>query len=1374
MVYRRLFVPLAVCCFVASPLFAITRAWTGAASANWSDPANWTPAAIPATADSLTFPAGAAHLAMTNDLPAGTSVGAMTFNDNYTLSGNALTLNGDLAFLKGANGFANVLVTFNADLKLANAVTFGSAANRYNGAIDINGQTLTLDESSTINSAAELNGPLNGSGTVTIIGAGVYIAGTGTFNGTINGAMNVGGSLPNATVNGRLSGVGTVGNATVTAAFSPGDESPWMTSGFDIHPGVLHTKALVLNGPSRFDLLSAGGSDQVQVTGTVAIGGSLIIDILSGAVSTGQTFTIIDNDGVDPVTGTFTGLSEGATLAAGSTNFTISYHGGNGNDVVLTSVSTQKTWTGNANTVWSNAQNWTPQAVPAAGEELLFPTGVFPTMTNDLPAGTSVGAMTFNDNYTLSGNALTLTGDLSFRKSNGWAAVSVTFNTDLKLGKAITFGSAANQYNGAIDVNGQALTIDETSTLNAATDLNGPLNGSGAITITGQGAYINGVGTFSGTITGSISVSGSLPNATVSGRLSGTGIVGNATAAAFSPGDESPWLGFGFDKHAGVLRTKSLALTSGARFDLQPGSISDQVQVTGAVTLTGALIVDILTGAPAAGQTFILINNDGTDPVSGTFDGLPEGSTIAVGSSTFVLSYRGGDGNDVALTAASTQKAWTGSVSSSWSDPHNWSPQAVPASGEVLLFPAGARLNMTNDLPANTLAGAMTFNDNYTLSGNSLMLNGDLAFLREANGYASVQVTFNTDMKLATAVVFGSAPNNYNGAIDVNGQTLTIDESHTANETAFVNGPLNGSGTVTITGQGVYFKGTGTFSGTITGPMNVSGSLPNATVNGHLSGVGTVGNATATSPFSPGDESPWKTFGFDRAAGVLHTKSLALTAGARFDLYPGATSDQVQVTGTVSLGGPLTAGILAGAPAVGQAITIIDNDGTDPVGGTFSGMPERAVVALAGQVLRISYQGGDGNDVVLFVLADTTSVLSQNASDTKVGESWILTATVSSASGVPTGSVSFSADGVSLGTAAVINGVATLTIAPASAGTRNVTATFAGTGIFADSVSAVLSHVVSRGKTKTEIASDHQSSTYGDVVHFTAAVTVLAPAAGQPGGSVTILADGSAIGTVPLVNGTATFETASLHGGPRSITATYSGDANFEGSTAPAFPQSITRAATRIDVQTHAVLIGASPSIKITVNVPGRPDLVPSGTASIGDNTQVFDTASIVNGAVTFTLAPMPAGDHNLFVTFSGDGDFAASSATLTQTVTLPSISAAGTHIFEGDHGVTTATVVITLSAPVFVPVRVSFATVAGSAAEGEDYEKASGVVEFAPGQVTRAIELHIVGDTFPEGPESFTLLLFDPLNATIDTPSASVVIVNDDQVPPRHRPSRH
>jgi hypothetical protein len=296
---------------------------------------------------------------------------------------------------------------------------------------------------------------------------------------------------------------------------------------------------------------------------------------------------------------------------------------------------------------------------------------------------------------------------------------------------------------------------------------------------------------------------------------------------------------------------------------------------------------------------------------------------------------------------------------------------------------------------------------------------------------------------------------------------------------------------------------------------------------------------------------------------------------------------------------------------------------------------------------------------------------------------------------------------------------------------------------------------------------------YGQVVRFSATIGIVAPAAGQPGGNVTFMADGNVIGTVPVVNGTAAFETASLHAGSRSMTATYNGDANFNGSAATALQQSIAKAVTRIDASAHSVVIGASPVINASVSVPARSDLVPSGTLTLTDAGTIVGTSPLAHGAVSFTIAPLPAGDHTLLLTFSGDSDFGASNATVVQTVTLPAISCTGTHVLEGNHGVTTTTVVVTLSAPVPVTVRVSFSTVAGSAKEGEDFEKASGVVEFAPGEVTRSIELHILGDTSLEPAESFSVLLFDAFNATIETPSAAIVIVDDDHVPPRHRASR-
>ena len=47
---------------------------------------------------------------------------------------------------------------------------------------------------------------------------------------------------------------------------------------------------------------------------------------------------LIDNQGPNPIVGTFTGLPSGATVRVGSQDFRISYVGENGNDVVITAL----------------------------------------------------------------------------------------------------------------------------------------------------------------------------------------------------------------------------------------------------------------------------------------------------------------------------------------------------------------------------------------------------------------------------------------------------------------------------------------------------------------------------------------------------------------------------------------------------------------------------------------------------------------------------------------------------------------------------------------------------------------------------------------------------------------------------------------------------------------------------------------------------------------------------------------------------------------------------------------------------------------------------------------------------------------------------
>lgn len=79
----------------------------------------------------------------------------------------------------------------------------------------------------------------------------------------------------------------------------------------------------------------------------------------------------------------------------------------------------------------------------------------------------------------------------------------------------------------------------------------------------------------------------------------------------------------------------------------------DQISVEQSVNLNGgSLDLTYLEGGVIKkGDTFTIIDNKGTIPVQGTLKDLPEGAEITAGGVTFKISYVGGDGNDIVLTA---------------------------------------------------------------------------------------------------------------------------------------------------------------------------------------------------------------------------------------------------------------------------------------------------------------------------------------------------------------------------------------------------------------------------------------------------------------------------------------------------------------------------------------------------------------------------------------------------------------------------------------------------------------------------------------------------------------------------------------------------
>ncbi|MEZ5464923.1 MAG: hypothetical protein R3F22_06855 [Lysobacteraceae bacterium] len=267
------------------------------------------------------------------------------------------------------------------------------------------------------------------------------------------------------------------------------------------------------------------------------------------------------------------------------------------------------TWTGASSDQWSEPSNWNPIGVPGSGDTLAFPgTASNKTNSNDLAPGTSLAGLALNGSgYTLNGNGIVLTQSIA--------------------------SPSSNIINLPIDVQTNAITIT------GSPRLNGALSGSGSITLGTAGQYANpsfaGVSSYSGTISVAYEAmtlaGGVLSSASVTnGTASSLGVVqGNGTISALSnlsgryffvrPGSNG-------SSGTGILNTGSMTLNNGGGssrlyFDLNgavAGTGHDQIAVTGSVALGNAYL-HLAAGSgfvPALGDEFVLIANDGADPIS--------------------------------------------------------------------------------------------------------------------------------------------------------------------------------------------------------------------------------------------------------------------------------------------------------------------------------------------------------------------------------------------------------------------------------------------------------------------------------------------------------------------------------------------------------------------------------------------------------------------------------------------------------------------------------------------------------------------------------------------------------------------------------------
>ncbi|TWB07103.1 Ig-like domain-containing protein [Bradyrhizobium stylosanthis] len=184
--------------------------------------------------------------------------------------------------------------------------------------------------------------------------------------------------------------------------------------------------------------------------------------------------------------------------------------------------------------------------------------------------------------------------------------------------------------------------------------------------------------------------------------------------------------------------------------------------------------------------------------------------------------------------------------------------------------------------------------------------------------------------------------------------------------------------------------------------------------------------------------------------------------------------------------------------------------------------------------------------------ANTTTAVTSSANPSVFGQSVTFTATVSSgaAVGISIMTADFLDGGTSINAGPFPN-AGTLTTSLLAVGNHTITASYAGDSFYYGSTGPLTGNpqVVNKANTTTSVTSSVNPSAVGQSVSFTAVVAAVAPGAGTPTGTVTFLDGGSPIGSAPLSGGSVTFTTPALAAGSHTITVSYGGDGNFNGST---------------------------------------------------------------------------------------------------------------------------------------------------------------------------------------------------------------------------------
>ncbi len=264
-----------------------------------------------------------------------------------------------------------------------------------------------------------------------------------------------------------------------------------------------------------------------------------------------------------------------------------------------------------------------------------------------------------------------------------------------------------------------------------------------------------------------------------------------------------------------------------------------------------------------------------------------------------------------------------------------------------------------------------------------------------------------------------------------------------------------------------------------------------------------------------------------------------------------------------------------------------------------------------------------------------------------------LTATVASAQGTPTGSVSFTDNGSPLATKNLVAGATSLTYTGSAAGSHTIQAAYAPTGSFAPSA-ATCTETVNPLPTTSVLAVAPPSSIYGSPITLTTTVSpATPPGPSMPTGTVTFYNGSSVLGTGTLAGGVATLRTNSLPGGSNTLSCVYSGSSIYATSNCNSVPVTVNPAPSALSLasSSNPAAYLSPVTLKMTLALNGKPASA-GMSVHITINGQTADLTTDAAGSASYTMPSLQPGSYPATAAFAGTSNFEASSNSLTQVIT--------------------------------------------------------------------------------------------------------------------------